>query len=555
MAQPGHGVLTDDARRSIEELLAGPDAEAARLYPGDDGSRQPAHTVYVPGDRYAPELTTQWGSAARAALQDGGGIEHLLEAHGLVPDAAECAVIGAQVLAKLEREPVEDLRIDFEDGNGDRGDAAEDDAVVAAARAVAVAGRAGQLPPYVGIRFKCFEPSTRARGLRTLDLFVTELARDGDLPDGLVPTLRKVTTIAQVQAMVLGCEHLERSLALAAGRLRFEIQVETPEAILGPDGTALIAPMLHAGAGRVSGLHYGTYDYSASLGIAAAYQSMAYQSMEHPAADHAKAVMQLAAAGTGVRISDGSTNVIPLGEPDAVDRAWAPHGRLVTRSLERGFYQGLDLHPAHLPSRFAATYAFFRASLPDVLGRLGADVAGREGAVLDEPATARSMAWFVLRGLDCGAVGSAEVTGASTGRSWSRWSDPSDVKAAEGMPELTVNGEGMRRRAPQHRRGRAPRRGPDRPAVPLLLRAGRVRGHLPGRVRWAAYVPGEQRADGSLTSHRPRRLHDHLLRFQQVENRLHDTESTCSASGSPTSQTRTGRPTRTSDPDERSAPR
>ncbi|MBK5248808.1 MAG: hypothetical protein JJE50_05155 [Actinomycetales bacterium] len=165
VAQPGHGVLTDDARRSIEELLAGPDAEAARLYPGDDGSRQPVHTVYVPGDRYTPELTTQWGSAARAARQDGGGIEHLLEVHGLVPDAAECAVIGAQVLAKLEREPVEDLRIDFEDGYGDRGDAAEDDAVVAAARAVAVAGRAGQLPPYVGIRFKCFEPSTRARGV------------------------------------------------------------------------------------------------------------------------------------------------------------------------------------------------------------------------------------------------------------------------------------------------------------------------------------------------------------------------------------------------------
>ena len=126
-------------------------------------------------------------------------------------------------------------------------------------------------------------------------------------------------------------------------QLWFEIQVETPQAILGADGAATIARCVHAAPGRLSGLHYGTYDYSAALGIAAAHQSM-----EHPAADYAKAVMQVAAAGTGVRLVDGSTNVLPVGTRDEVVAAWRLHSRLVRRSLERGFYQGWDLHPAQL---------------------------------------------------------------------------------------------------------------------------------------------------------------------------------------------------------------
>ena len=172
--------------------------------------------------------------------------------------------------------------------------------------------------------------------------------------------------------MVLVCERLERAHGLAPGSLRFEIQVETPQAVLGADGTALVARMIHASARRCTGLHYGTYDYSASCGIAAAYQSM-----EHPVADHAKAVMQVAAAGTGVRLSDGSTNRLPVGDRAAVLAAWRLHARLVRRSLERGFYQGWDLHPAQLPSRYVAVFAFYREGLPAAAARLRAYL-GRE---------------------------------------------------------------------------------------------------------------------------------------------------------------------------------
>jgi hypothetical protein len=115
----------------------------------------------------------------------------------------------------------------------------------------------------------------------------------------------------------------------------------------------------------------------------------------------------VAAAGTGVRLSDGSTNVLPVGEEAA--GAWRLHARLVRRSLARGFYQGWDLHPAQLPSRFVATYSFFRDGMPLAARRLGAYVGDGQSGYLDEPATAAALAGFLLRGVECGAVDDAEV--------------------------------------------------------------------------------------------------------------------------------------------------
>ena len=173
------------------------------------------------------------------------------------------------------------------------------------------------------------------------------------------------------------------------------------------DGTSPVAQLAHAVPGRISGLHYGTYDYSASLEISAGYQSM-----EHPVADFAKEVMQLAVAGTGIHLSDGSTNILPIG--DGAPQAWALHGRLIRRSLERGYYQGWDLHPAQLPSRFGATYAFYREGLAASATRLRNYVQKNQSAVMDEPATARALANFILRGLVCGAVSAEEVLALTT---------------------------------------------------------------------------------------------------------------------------------------------
>jgi citrate lyase beta subunit len=303
------------------------------------------------------------------------------------------------VLAKLAAEPIEDLRLDFEDGYH----GADEDADARSA-AACLADQAAATPPFTGLRCKSLERPTRQRAIRTLDLFLAELLARGPLPPGFVVTLPKVTSADQVTAMARLCARLEEAHGLPPGALLFEVQVETPQVILGADGTAVIARCVHAAGGRLTGLHYGTYDYSAALGIAAQQQGM-----EHPVADYARAVMQVAAAGTGVRLSDGSSNVLPEGGRDEVTAAWGLHARLVRRSLERGFYQGWDLHPAQLASRYAATFGFFREGLPAAAARMRAYVERTPGRMLEEPATARALAGYLGRGLDCGAITEPEL--------------------------------------------------------------------------------------------------------------------------------------------------
>ncbi len=404
-------MLSSEDLASIDRRLAETDRLLAAAYPGDQGARQPVHTVYVSADRYAADLPERWGAEALAAVGGFGGAESLAVALGV--DEALAEQVAARMLGKLATEPIEDLRIDFEDNYGDRDDAEEDAHAIAAAATVAQAVASGQAPPFIGIRFKSLHEATRRRGLRTLDLFLGGLLEAGDLPDGLALTLPKVSTVSQVEAMVFACDRLEDAHGLPHGRLRFEVQVETPELILAADGTAPVATLLHRSAGRVSGLHYGTYDYSASLGISASYQSM-----EHPAADYAKQVMQVAAAGTGVRLSDGSSNVMPIGDPPAILAAWQLHARLVRRSLERGYYQGWDLHAAQLPSRFIATFGFYLEGLPQALDRLRLYVQKSEGGFMDEPATARALAGFVSRAVACGAVAQDDVTTATCVDAW-----------------------------------------------------------------------------------------------------------------------------------------
>ena len=380
--------LIDELDRRLEPV------DAARLaaYPGEPSTRQPVHTCYVPADAVVPGLVTSWGDTALAALD-----EHGLPDLGLPAELVEEVL--PRVRAKLTAEPVEDLRVDAEDGYRGPPEAEDDD--VRAAAGVLAAEPA--LPPFLGIRAKSLDRPTRRRGVRSLDLFLTDLAAAGR--ERAIVTLPKVTAVEQVAAFLPVLDALEQASGLA---LDLELQVETPQAVLGADGTATLAAMLHAGAGRVTGLHYGTYDYSASLGIAAAHQSS-----DHPAADHAKQAMQVAVAGTGARAVDGSTNVLPVGTTAEVHAAWQLHARLVRRALERGFYQGWDLHPAQLVTRYVATYAFFRSALPAAAARLAAYLGRVEGGVLDEPATARALATVVLRGLDCGALDLAEVESAT----------------------------------------------------------------------------------------------------------------------------------------------
>ena len=168
------------------------------------------------------------------------------------------------------------------------------------------AARADDGPRWIGIRFKSLEAATRRRGLRTLERVLVGVLDAGGVPDGFVLTLPKVTSAAQVEAMVEVCDALERAYGLR--RLGFELQVETPQAVLDAAGTATVARMVGAAQGRCTGLHYGTYDYSAGLGVAPDQQRA-----DHPAAEHAKHLMALAGAAAGVPVCDGSSAILAVG--------------------------------------------------------------------------------------------------------------------------------------------------------------------------------------------------------------------------------------------------
>jgi citrate lyase beta subunit len=387
-------MLSDEVCAELDRRLAPVDAARSAAYPGERPERQPVHTCYVPADAVVPGLAATWGTAALAALD-----EHGLPDLGLDPALVEAVL--PRVRAKLVAEPVEDLRVDAEDGYRG-GPEVEDDDVRRAAAHVAGDLAARSAPPSVGIRAKSLEGPTRRRGVRSLDLFLGAFGTEST--QRVVVTLPKVTDVEQVRAFLPVLGALEAAHGVP---LDLELQVETPQAVLGADGAATLARMVHAAGSRLLGLHYGTYDYSAALGIAAAHQSA-----DHPAADFAKQVMQVAVAGTGARAVDGSTNVLPVGSREQVHAAWRLHAGLVRGALERGFYQGWDLHPAQLVTRYAATYAFFRTALPAAAQRLAAYLDRADGSVLDEPATARALAAVLLRGLDCGAVDDGAVRAA-----------------------------------------------------------------------------------------------------------------------------------------------
>ncbi|MGV8872916.1 MAG: DUF6986 family protein [Rhodococcus sp. (in: high G+C Gram-positive bacteria)] len=389
--------LTPDAFDRLESLFGPIDDELAQHYPGDRIGGQPSHTVYVSASDASADVPAEWGTAALA----------ILDAHPEVFAELDTVNAAALVRDRLNSAPIQDLRFDFEDGYGWRSDAVEDRHATAAGAALSALAKDPAGPSWLGIRAKGLAAHERRRGIRTLELV---LDGAGGVPDGFVFTVPKLRAASQVAAVVALCEELERAHGLPDRALRFELQIESPQAVIGPDGTTTLARAITRADGRCTSLHYGTYDYSAACGITSAQQSLA-----HPVADHAKNVMLVAAAQTGVWVCDGSTQVVPTGDPTQVAASARRHFDLVTRSLERGFYQGWDMHPGHLVTRWLATFGFFRQAMPVAAARLGSYLDRQGGEVMDEPATAQALAGVLVRGLDSGAFGIAELQNVAAG--------------------------------------------------------------------------------------------------------------------------------------------
>ncbi len=395
-----------------------------RRYPGDSGARQAVHTVYGGANLFSAETPKKLGELAMRALDTyAPDAATFGEALGIRGDLAPKVL--QRVREKLAREAVEDFRIDFEDGYGNRPDDEEDGHAVQAAQQVAAGMVANSLPPFIGIRIKPLTRDLAARSLRTLDVFLTELVSttNGRLPENFVVTLPKIQSRTDVEAIVDVFEILEDRLDLDAGALRLEIMVETTQSIFDPAGRSMLPRLHRAAAGRLVSAHFGTYDYTANCDITAAHQKM-----RHPVCDFAKNMMKVAFASTGVMLSDGATNIMPIAphkgkdltadqkreNQAAVFSAWRLHADDVRHSLVNGFYQGWDLHPAQLVPRYGAVYAFFLDGFAPASERLKnfvdkAAQATLVGDVFDDAATGQGLLNYFLRGIACGAVTEQEA--------------------------------------------------------------------------------------------------------------------------------------------------
>jgi citrate lyase beta subunit len=427
----GDTTIPVETMRALLEPLEAANRTTSERFPGDGPRRQPVHTVYGGAHLFKPDTVLKLGAIARRTLEEfAPDSDALAGAFGLDGRLAER--IYPRLVDKLRREPVEDFRIDFEDGFGHRPDDEEDRYAEDTARHVAAAAKGGTLPPGIGIRLKPLSEELKRRSLRTFDLFLTALldANEGTLPQNFVVTLPKITTPEQVAALASACDAFEEARHISRGTLRFELMVETTQSIFAPDGTVALPRLIAQGRGRIVAVHFGTYDYTAAVNITAAFQHMT-----HPACDFAKHVMQVALAGTGIWLSDGATNVMPVGPHRAaaggqltpaereenvrvIHRAWRLHAEHVRHSLVTGFYQGWDLHPAQLPARYATVFGFFLEGLDAASDRLRnfvqkAAQATLVGEVFDDAATGQGLLNYFLRATNCGAITEDEAVAMS----------------------------------------------------------------------------------------------------------------------------------------------
>ncbi len=447
--------IPDKERDSVLNDLKIANLAFQHIYPGDLPHRQPVHTVYGGANLFRSDSTVKMGKGAlKSFVTNAPNFAVLakvleLKGHESLPDT-EAQVkdlenrlegmsdtlrksdlawlpftVYKKIIAKLEREAVEDFRIDFEDGFGNRPDEEEDETAVSAASELAKGMQDKTISPFIGIRIKPFTEDLKYRGVRTLDIFLSTLLQKtgGKLPNNFVVMLPKVTIPEQIEAIVKLFEIIEKANNLRLGALKMEMMVEATQAVMDADGKNPLLKLIRAGQGRCIAAHFGTYDYTASCNITAKYQTM-----DHDVCDFAHHMTRVALGGTGIMLSDGATNVMPVGphrgehltleqeleNRKVVHNAWKLGYKHTMHSLINGFYQGWDLNPAQFPMRYAATYTFFLDSYEDAALRLRnfvekAAQATLSGDVFDDAATGQGLLNYFLRALNCGAITEQEV--------------------------------------------------------------------------------------------------------------------------------------------------
>src|SRR5688572_14255890 len=447
--------IADNEKESLLDSLKIANLKFQQTYPGDKPDRQPVHTVYGGANLFKADTCIKMGEIALRNLQtyapDFVVLAKLLQLdnHESLPSTQEeisafirkmeessenerskdpawlSYSVYNRIIKKLKSEPVEDFRIDFEDGFGNRPDDEENAMAIQAANELATGMKNKTISPFIGIRIKPFTEDLKFRGVKTLDLFLTALLSNtnGRLPDNFVVMLPKVTIPEQVITLIRLFELIEKSNRLKPGTLKMETMVEATQIIMDDEGCNPLMKIIRSSEGRCIAAHFGTYDYTASCGITAKYQTM-----DHPVCDFAHHMTKVALGGTGIFLSDGATNVMPVGphrgdnlteeqleeNRQSVHNAWRIGYNHTMHSLINGFYQGWDLNPAQLPMRYAATYNFFLSSMDEATHRLRAFVdrsaiSTLTGDIFDDAATGQGLLNFFLKAMNCGAINEEDV--------------------------------------------------------------------------------------------------------------------------------------------------
>ncbi|PYS91726.1 MAG: phosphoenolpyruvate kinase [Acidobacteria bacterium] len=418
--------------------------------------RTPVHVVYGGADRYSADTPRKLGDIALKTLHAyAPNFADFARAIGLpgnekLPTDPDCITkldrqigrsqtkareeqftawyawtVYRKSIAKLEQNPVEDFRIDFEDGYGFRPDEEEDIDAIRAASELASAFKNETITPFCGFRIKSLAPETRKRGLRTLELFLTSFVDNcGEtFPENFVVTLPKITDKKQVRDLCDRLKKFEKKNKLSAGSIGVELMIETPQAIFDRSGNIALRSLVDAAKGRCTSAHFGAFDYTSALGIVSTQQHL-----DHPSCDLARQLMLANLAPLGIRLSDSVTTRLPVTinrkgrltktqhreNHDSIYDGLGEHFANVTRSMQNGFYQSWDLHPNQLPARFAAVYAFFIEAADSMSHRLNENFALSTKATLtgnafDDAASAEGMLNFFRKGLGCGAFDGKEI--------------------------------------------------------------------------------------------------------------------------------------------------
>jgi hypothetical protein len=434
-------------------------------------SRNPIHVVYGGADRFTAETPIKLGKLALKSMDEYApnfvrfanvmwlkGCDSLPIYDDLIADlefqlidntekvksenfpAWFAWTIYNRVFEKLKREPIEDFRIDFEDGFGIRGDEEEDKFALQASEELAklikrhsydetkreidifkpLLSSSISAPLFsCGLRIKCFQPETYARSTRTLELFLSNLLQKTNsvLPENFVVTLPKITNAKEVAVLDQLLNEIEKHHNLPKHTIKIEIMIETPEAIF------IMQELVNTAKNRIISAHFGAYDYTASLGITAVYQHL-----KHDACNFARNIMQVSLSPLGIRLSDSVTTEMPVPiykaenlnakqvkeNISAVHNAWRLHFNNVQHSLINGFYQSWDLHPAQLVARYAAVYSFFLESFDEQSKRLKsfldkATKATMSGNQFDDAASAQGLLNYFIRAVSSGALSEYEV--------------------------------------------------------------------------------------------------------------------------------------------------